>query len=171
MKNRLSSIPTLLLSLALCGCAAEYAWRSAVPQEKRSVFVSTFRNESEVVELGAVASRQILRELQREGTFAVARAEEAALEVQGVVRSASDALGAYDRRSGLRVSAYDMTARVEITVIDCRTRKVLVDAKPYVARTTMTAGQDLTTARRDASGRLMDDLSRQVVDDLLNLKW
>ena len=49
--------------------------------------------------------------------------------------------------------------------------KVLADNLEFKATTQFTSGQDLATAMRDASGRLMDDLSRQVVDSLLGLKW
>ena len=154
-----------------CGCGTDYGWRSTVPSDRRTVYVPTFRNESEVVELGAIATRQIARELQREGTFRLAGADAAALEVQGTIRSAKGASNAYDRRTRLRMASYDMTAEAVVSVIDRRTRKVLVDNRRYTAQATFTAGQDKTTALRDASGRLMDDLSRQVVDDMLNLKF
>ena len=160
-----------VLCAAAFGCATDYSWRSAVPEDARTVTVPTFRNESNVSEVGALASRQILREFQREGTFKVRTAGEAAIEVQGVITSVKPALAAYNRRAGGRVAAYDLSATAEISVIDKRTRKVLVDNRKYVANATFTAGQDKTTAVRDASGRLMDDLARQVVDDILNLKW
>lgn len=159
------------VALVLCGCGANYAWRASVPQEMRSVTVPTFRNESAVEELGAIASRQLLRELQREGTFRIASAGDAALEIQGVVKSVSSGVNAYSRRANMRIAAYDLTATVEVSVIDRRAHRVLIDNRIYTARTGFTAGQDRTTAMRDASGRLMDDLSRQVVDDLLNAKW
>lgn len=155
----------------IVGCATDYSWRSSVPEEVRTVSVPTFRNESDVSEFGAVATRQLLREFQREGTFRIRTTGDSALEIQGVVKSVSPALTAYDRRAGGRVAAYDARAMVEISVIDKRSRKVLVDNRTYVANATFTAGQDRTTAVRDASGRLADDLARQVVDDILNLKW
>ena len=155
----------------LVGCATDYSWRSSVPADARTVTVPTFRNESNVSEVGALASRQFLREFQREGTFKVRTSGEAAIEVQGVIKSVSPAMSAYNRRAGGRVADYDLSATAEISVIDKRTRKVLVDNRKYVANATFTAGQDRTTAVRDASGRLMDDLARQVVDDILNLKW
>lgn len=160
-----------VLCLALGGCAADYRWRSSVPEGARTVAVPTFRNESDVNEIGAVASRQLLREFQREGTFKVRASGKAAIEIQGVVKSVSPGLVAYNRRLGGRVGAYDLSASVEVSVIDRRSRRVLVDSRSYVAKATFTAGQDSTTAIRDASGRLMDDLARQVVDDVLNLKW
>lgn len=164
----------ILASGVLClvlGCGTSYSWRSSVPEGMRTVSVPTFRNESNVVELGAIASRQILREFQREGTFKVRTVGDAALEVQGVIKSAQPASAGYDRRSGLRMASYNFTATAEVSVIDKRKGKVLVDNRRYQAQAVFTAGQDRTTAMRDASGRLMDDLSRQVVDDILNLKW
>ena len=62
----------LFAALFLSGCASEYSWRSKVPDDMRTVSVPVFRNESEVTELGAVAARQLLREVQREGTFRIA---------------------------------------------------------------------------------------------------
>lgn len=165
---RSSLIP---LSLAFCGCATGYCWRSSVPEGMRTVSVPTFRNESNVSELGSVATRQLLREFQREGTFKVRMTGDAALEIQGVIKSATPSLSAYDRRSGSRIAAYTASAEAEVSVVDKRNRKVIVDNRKYIASTVFTAEQDRTTAMRDASGRLADDLARQVVDDLLNLKW
>ena len=161
----------LALAVALCGCATDYSWRSSVPESARTVTVPTFRNESNVPEIGALASRQILREFQREGTFKIRTSGNAAIEVQGVIKSVTPAMSAYNRRAGARVAAYDVSATAEISVVDKREGKVLVDNRKYEAHATFTAGQDRTTAVRDASGRLMDDLAQQVVDDILNLKW
>ena len=161
----------LAVGAAMCGCSSSYGWRSTVPADRRTVYVPTFRNESEVMELGAIAARQVAREFQREGTFRLAGADTAALEVQGTIRFAKGLSNAYDRRTRLRMASFDMTAEALVSVIDKRTHKVLVDNRRYVAKATFTSAQDLTTAQRDASGRLMDDLSRQVVDDMLKLKF
>lgn len=157
--------------LCLAGCATDYSWRSSVPEEVRTVSVPTFRNESDVSEFGAVATRQLLREFQREGTFRIRTAGDSALEIQGVIKSASFGTIAYDRRIYGRLAASECRAVAEVSVIDKRNRKVLVDNRKYEATTTFTSREDRTTAMRDASGRLADDLARQVVNDLLNLKW
>lgn len=154
---------------AFCGCSG-YSWKPAIPENMRTVAVPTFRNESDVTELGSVMARQVLREFQREGTFSIRREGDAALEIQGIVKSAGPSSTGYNRRSGLRLASYDFSAVVEISVIDKRNGRVLVDNRNYRAVTTFTAGQDLATAERDASGRLADDLARQVVDDVTNLK-
>ena len=160
-----------VLLLALCGCGTDYSWRSSVPEFARTVSVPTFRNESDVTELGAIASRQILREFQREATFKIRATGDAALEIQGTIKSVASPVSAYDRRSIHRFASYSFTAIAEVSVIDKRGGKVLVNNRKYTARTNFTGGQDITTSRRDASGRLMEDLARQVVDDVLSLNW
>ena len=159
------------LTMLFTGCGTSYSWRPKVPEGMRTVTVPTFRNESGLNEFGAVAARQVLREFQREGTFRIRPEGEAVLEIQGVIKSVTPATSAYDRRGGLQTSICDFTALAEISVIDRRTRKVLIDNRSYRAQANGTVRQDRTTAMRDASGRLMDDLARQVVDDVLNLKW
>ena len=160
-----------LLAGTVCGCASSYAWKPSVPQEVRRVTVSTFRNESDVSEAGAVATRQLLREIQREGTFRLCASDEAALDIQGVVKSVSAAMLAYDRRTGASAAAYECRARVEVSVVDRRTRRVVISSRPYEASVGFTAREDLTTAMRDVTGRVMDDLSRRIVDDMLSTKW
>ena len=155
----------------LAGCGTSYSWRSGVPADRRTVVVPTFANETDVAELGAVAARQLLREIQREGTFRIAPEGEAALEVQGVVKKVSRGGVSYDRRTGMRYAGFTLKAEVEISVVDKARRAVVVDGKRYLASTPLTSSQDIKTSTRDASGRLMDDLARQVVDDLLQLKF
>ena len=160
----------LLAGFVFCGCGTDYAWRSSVPQDMRTVSVPTFRNESELQEAGAVAARQVLREFQREGTFAIRGSDDAALQVQGTVKSVSSPMVAYDRKQSLRLRGYEMSAVVSVSVVDKRRGKVLVDNRIYSATASFVASDDITTAQRDASGRVMDDIARQVVDDVLALK-
>ena len=170
-RNFVRAFGALAAAAVLAGCGTSYSWRSGVPPEKRTVSVPTFANETDITELGAVATRQLLREIQREGTFRIASEGEAALEVQGVIKKSSMGVTAYDRRAGIRYASFKLRAEVEISVVDKARRAVVVDAKRYVASTDVTSSQDLMTSRRDASGRLMEDLARQVVDDLLDLKF
>ena len=161
----------LLAGFALCGCGTDYAWRSSVPHDMRTVSVPTFRNESDMQEAGALASRQLLREFQREGTFAIRMSDDAALQVQGTVKSVGSTVAAYDRRQSFRLGAHELTAVVEVSVVDKRRGKVLVDNRSYTASVPFVSSADISTASRDASGRVMDDLARQIVDDVLALKF
>jgi len=157
-----------LTSIVVAGCSS-YQWRPTVAEGFRTVSVPTFRNESNVQALGSTMATQLLREFQREGTFKIRRVGDAALEVQGIVKSCGSGAGGYDRRSGLRLTSYNFRARVVVSVVDKRNGRVLIDNKVYHPETTFTANQDLTTAQRDSAGRLAEDLARQVVDDVAAL--
>lgn len=161
-------LPLLMLA---CGCASTYSWKSSVPEDIRTVSVPVFVNKSDLQELGAIASRQLLREFQREGTFKLVRNDDSAVEIQGEILSASKNRLAYSQRTGLRYAGYDFQITARISVVDHKNGRVLIDNKIYEASASMTASDDLTNAQRNASGAAADDLARQVVDDVLNLKW
>lgn len=153
------------------GCAT-YKWTSDVPEDKRTVFVPVFRNESEVTELGNVVTRQILREFQREGTFKISTSSDCALEIQGVIGSASiSRVNSSIRDHGNRRMERRFKSEAVVSFIDKKSGMVLVDNRKYIGRTTFYGDRDVVTLQRDASGRIAEDIARQIVDDVLNLKW
>jgi hypothetical protein len=161
----------LALAALASGCLTDYRWTSPVPEKMRTVSVPVFRNESDVTELGTLVSRQLLREFQREGTFSLRRVGDAAVEVQGVVKSAGASVQSYDRKGGMRRRGYRMQAVANVSVIDKVNGKVVIDNREYTASVTFAGDADNLTSSRDASGRLADELSRQIVDDVLAIKW
>ena len=154
----------------LAGCSA-YTWRPQVPEAKRTVFVPAFRNDSDVTELGDRITAQLLREIQRGGVFRVARAEDAAIEVQGVVKNASSHTVSYERRTGARNRERRFAAEASVSIIDRTAGKVLVDGRKYRGETTFLVNDYVTTGERDASGRIAEDIARRVADDLLDMKY
>lgn len=162
---------SLLLLTFTGGCITAYKWTSSVPEKMRTVCVPTFRNESNVTELGTIVSRQILREVQREGSFKVARPADAAVEVQGIIKSTRSGYCAGDRHSGARLGEYVFTVVAVVSVIDRVNGRVLVDNRRYEAVTTFVANQDKMTGERDASGRAAEDLALQIVDDMTSMQW
>ena len=166
----LKAVVPLLAAVVLAGCQS-YSWRSTVPSEMRSVSVPVFRNTSSVTELGAKVTTQVLREFQREGTFRLARPDTCALEVQGTVRDTKSETIAYERKTGARTREHRFTAEAVVSFIDRRNGKVLLNERVYTAETTFLVNDDLVTGERDASGRLAEELARQIVDDALTLKW
>ena len=158
-----------VLALAVAGCGG-YAWKPSVPADMRTVAVPVFANESGVTELGAVVTRQVLRDVQREGTFDIAVPGDAAVEIQGRVRRADAHVVAYERSTGARNREHRFTVTAEVSFIDKKNGKVLVDNRCYRATTTFLASDDLLTGERDASGRVAEELARQITDELLALK-
>lgn len=170
MKIHRCGLLSLVAAFSLVGCGTVYSWRPAVPSDRRSVAVPTFRNSSTVPGFGSVLARQLAREFQREGTFSIESVDDAALEVQGNVVSFQGRMVASDRH-GSRISSYEATASVKVTVVDHLSQKLLINDRVYEASVTYSAGGDALNAKRDVSGRLADELARRVVDDVLNLKW
>lgn len=160
-----------LTSVLLAGCATDYAFRPTVPETMRTVAVPTFRNESTSMEIGPTLTRQILREFEREGTFAVRAAGKSAIEVQGEVESLQYDATSYNRRSGLVGSGGFLVLTAKVSVVDKRQGRVLIDNRTYTAQAPMSAMQDQSTSQRDAAGRVADNLAEQIVDDVLNIKW
>ena len=158
----------LALAAALAGGCASYRWTRSVPDDMRTVSVPTFRNSSDVTELGSLATRQLLREFEREGTFKIASADEAALEIQGEIKSASAPSLGMSRRTPNRAGAYRLTVNAVITVIDRRTGRVLFTNRSYTGEGDFAITQDIMTGQRNASGRAAEDLARQIVDDLVS---
>lgn len=163
----------LLASMVLAssaGCAS-YRWKSSIPEDRRSVFVPVFRNESDVTELGNVVARQLLREFQHEGTFKISGADDCALEIQGVIGSSGLArVNSSSRDYSNRRRESRFTAEAHVTVIDKKHSEILLDRK-YVGRTTFYGDYDVLTLQRNASGRIAEDIARQIVDDVLDLEW
>lgn len=169
--NILKSLPILALAAVFTGCGT-YKWTSDVPADRRAVFVANFRNESEVTELGNVVTRQILREFQREGTYRISTPDDCALEIQGVM--SNDGLAkvvSSSRDYSNRRTERRFKVEAVVSFIDKKTGKVLVNDRRYTGRTTFYGDRDVLTLQRDASGRIAEDIARQIVDDALSLKW
>ena len=155
-----------LFAAGLAGCAS-YSWRSAVPEEYRTIAVPVFENRTNAAELGPIATQYTRRELQREGTFKLKRtSEEPAIELQGAIVNVRRGALTYDRSLGTRANSYRYLVTAEISVIDKRTGKVLLNNRRYTAETTFLTQNDLLTGQRNAAARIGQDLGRQIVDDL-----
>ena len=167
---------TLPLAVALCalaaiaGCAG-YTWGTSVPEEYRTVAVPVFENLTEVAELGHIVTQHTLREFQREGTFKVATPENAAIEVQGVIRRMNREGVSYDRGRGMRATEYHYEVQADVTYVDKRNGKVLLERRGIQAETTFLTQNDLLTGQKNAAPRIAQDIARQVVNDALALPF
>ena len=148
----------------LSGCAG-YSWGTNVPEEFRTVAVPVFENLTEVSELGPIVSQYTLREFQREGSFRVARPADAAIEVQGVLRRMSRHGVSYDRGRGMRATEYRYTVRADVTFVDRKNGKVLLERKGLAGETTVLTQNDLLTGQKNAAARIAQDLAVQIVNE------
>ena len=163
-------VTVLFPLLMLAGCA-NYTWTSQVPSEFRTVSVPTFGNESGLVGAGSAVSREILREIQREGSFKVASADEAAVEIQGSLTSGVVGRESTGRLHYARLRENELALVARVSFVDRKNGKVLVDDRTYSAAVTFAAGRDRMTPKNGAVERAAEELARQIVDDLANFTW
>ena len=148
----------------LSGCAG-YSWGTDVPEDFRAVAVPVFENLTEVSELGPIVTQHTLREFQREGSFRVVRPADAAIEVQGVLRKMSRQGVAYDRGRGMRATEYRYTVRADVTFVDRKNGRVLLERKGLAGETTVLTQNDLLTGQKNAAARIAQDLAIQIVNE------
>lgn len=148
----------------LSGCAG-YTWGTSVPEEFRTVSVPVFENLTEVSELGPIVTQYTLREFQREGTFRVARPADAAVEVQGALRMMDRKGVSYDRGRGMRATEYRYVIVADVSFVDKRNGKVLLEKKGIVGETTFLTHNDLLTGQKNAAARIAQDIARQIVNE------
>jgi hypothetical protein len=158
----------LSVQALLSGCVG-YTWGTSVPEEYRKVSVPVFENLTTVSEIGPIVTQYTLREFQREGSFRIVRPEDAAIEVQGTLRSMTRSGVAYDRGRGMRASEYRYEVVADVVFVDKRNGKVLLDRRGIVGETTYLTNDDLLTGQRNASFRIADDIARQIVNEALAL--
>lgn len=160
----------LFAAMLLSGCAG-YTWGTSVPKAYRNVAVPVFENLTEASEIGPIVTQYTLREFQREGMFRIVRPEDAAIEVQGVLRNMSRTAVAYDRGRGLRASEYRYVVVADVSFVDKKNGKILLERKGIKAETTFLTHNDLLTGQKNASFRIAADIARQIVNDAAALPF
>ena len=160
----------LVATVLLSGCVG-YSWGTSVPKEYRKVSVPVFENLTPVSEIGPIVTQYTLREFQREGSFRVAHPEDAAIEVQGVLRSMDRHAVAYDRGRGMRASEYRYVIVADVSFIDKKNGKILLERRGVKGETTVLTHNDLLTGQKNASFRIASDIARQIVNDAVALPF
>lgn len=169
MRTILIAAATAALAV-LAGCAS-YTWGTSVPADCRTIAVPVFENLTEVSEIGPIVTQHTLREFQRDGTFRIVRSADAAIEVQGVIRRMERGGVAFDRGRGMKAAEYRYEIVADITFVDKRTGKILLERKGVKGETTFLTQDDLLTGQRNAASRIAEDIARQVVNDALALPF
>ena len=160
------------LGLAIAGCVwlagcASYRITSDVPEELRSIAVPVFENETGYPEVGAIVSQYALREFQREGTMKIKSLNNASLKLLGTVKRGETIPVRFDRSYGSRASEYRYTLIAEITLVECGTGRLLLDAVQVHGTTTFQTYDDMLTGMQNAHPRIAKELSRAIVDTVL----
>jgi hypothetical protein len=169
MKTTRNSSLTIIMALTLlsgAGCA-NYRLKTAVPDELRTIAVPVFENASGFPEIDALVTQEVLREFQREGTFKLARLDDASLKLLGKLESSKNEPVNFDRNFSSRASEYRHTLTARITLVERGSGKLLIDDMPIKANTTFLVRGDMLTGLQDAQPRIARELARAITDAVL----
>ena len=101
----------------------------------------------------------------------MARPADAAIEVQGSLRKMDREGVSYDRGRGMRATEYRYVIIADITYVDKRNGKVLLERKGMQAETTFLTQNDLLTGQKNAAPRIAQEFARQIVNDAVALPF
>jgi hypothetical protein len=108
--------------------------------------------------------------LQREGTYRLGSRGDCDIVLEGVVKSYTRQGLSYNPSDLVQVVDYSLIAVAQITAYDRRTGKKVLD-RGFSGSTQVQAGQDLTSAERQAMPMLANDMALKVVDALADGSW
>lgn len=136
----------------------------------QSVYVEPFVNDTLQPRLEDEFTRAVRKGLQREGTYRLGHKSDSDIIVKGVIKTYSRQGLSYDPGDLVRVTDYNLVAVTRITAYERDSgRKILEQDVP--GNTQLTSGSDLTSAERQATPLLAENMARRVVDLLADGTW
>jgi hypothetical protein len=164
-------LPGCGLALLFSGCAGYHLGpTNGLAAHEKSIQVSPFVNQTLEPRLSDAVTSQLRKELQRDGTYALASHDDGDIVVTGV-------LTRYHRRELslvpqdlVTVRDYRLTLTAQVTARERNTGKIILDA-PVTGYTIIRVGSDLTSTERQAAPLLAEDLAREVTALLVDGSW
>lgn len=159
-----------MVAATLCGCAYRLGTTSGLEPGSRSIAVLPFENatyEPRVTESISTALRQ---QLQQEGTYKLARRDDADVILTGVVRSITRSEQSFQVQDTRNVRDYRLEIVALVTATERGTGKKLLE-RELGGHTTMRVLSDLPSAERQAMPLLAANLARNITSVLVDGSW
>lgn len=153
-------------AVCLTGCA-NYRIGSTLPPSLRSVYVSPFINKTVEPNIETKIASSTRREFQRDGQLKVVEANEADMELAVVLLSYEVESLLYEKNNPGTTRRYRARITCHVDAKDNKTGETVV-AGNVTGETTFPAVGDVVTARRNALDDVSKDLSRKIVDSVIN---
>lgn len=159
------------VALGLAGCAGyRLGPTNGAVAGARTVLVTPFVNKTLEPYLSEYTMNSLRKNLQLDGTYRLETQEDGDIILSGVIT-------AYQRRElslqpadALTVLDYEISMSALITARERVTGKI-VFSKPVTGRTSLRAGNDLTSAERSAIPLMTDDLAKKTTRLLVDGTW
>ena len=137
----------------------------------RSLRILPFYNQTLKPGLSDAVMNSLRKTLQRDGTYRLeTHADEGDILLTGVIKTYTRSDISYEAKDVVSVLDYEIVVTAQITARERSTGKVLLD-KPVRATTTLRAGNDLTSAERQALPVLAENLARKATELLVDGSW
>ena len=160
-----------IIALTLAGCAGYHLGPSnGQLAGAKSIQINPFVNKTLEPRLNDYVMNSLRKTLQQDGTFQLNTHDEGDVIVTGVITSYVPVGLSVQPTDVLTVVDYEITMTVQVTARDRATGKVLFD-QLVKGRTTLRAGNDLTSAERQALPLLAEDFAKNATSLLADGSW
>jgi hypothetical protein len=171
MKRCSSALWLAALALALPGCAGyRLGPTNGELAGARSVQIDPFLNKTLEPHLPDYVMNSLRKDIQNDGTYRLDTQHDGDIVLSGVITSYSRSTLSVQPTDVLTVLDYQITMTAQITARNRVTGKVIFD-RPVTGTTMLRAGNDLTSAERQAIPLLADDFARRAAALLVDGTW
>jgi hypothetical protein len=160
-----------LLALALSGCAGYRLGPSNGQRAgEKTVQVVPFTNKTAEPRLGDDATAALRKEIQRDATFRLASNEPGDIVVNGEIAQLLRSGVSFQATDVITAQNYRLIMTAHIIARERATGKILLDGT-MTSDTTVSVGNDLPTAERQARPLLATDLAQKITSLLADGTW
>jgi hypothetical protein len=171
MTRRFSLLCAAAAALVLAGCAGYRLGPSGGQKAgARSVEIEPFLNKTIEPRLGDYLMSSLRRNLQKDGTYRVETQHEGDVILTGVINTYQRVEISVQPVDAITPLDYEISMIAQITARERSTGKVLFD-RPVRGRTSIRAGEDLTSSERQAFPLMADDLAKKAMALLVDGAW
>ena len=159
------------VALGLAGCAGyRLGPTNGAAAGARTVRITPFVNKTLKPQLSDYVMSSLRKNLQQDGTYRLETQEDGDILLSGVITSYVRTELSLQAVDALTVADYQVTMTAQVTARERATGKIIF-SKPVTGRTSLQAGNDLTSAERQAIPLLTDDLAKKATALLVDGTW
>ncbi len=157
--------------VAFSGCASyRLGPTTAFPAGQHSIQISSIQNKTDEPRLIEAVNNALRKRFQQDGSYKLDTRGESDVVLTGVITRYDRSALSFQPADVLTVRDYSLGMTAKLTVKERGTGKVLFD-REVSGRTTIRAGNDLTSAERQAVSLLAEDLARNATSLIVDGAW
>jgi hypothetical protein len=160
----------ILAAVAFSGCAYQLGPTNNQTAGARSVQVTPFLNRTIEPRLSEYVTLEVRKQIQKDGTFRLNSSDDGDIIVSGFVTTFTRSGLSFQPTDVITPRDYWLSMVAHVTARERSTGKILLE-QDVSGRTTMRVGNDLSSAERQATPLLAEDLARNITALLAEGKW